>query len=54
MNRDGSQVPAGAITRYSVGQAVSALAHDVEDVDRANELEALAGELVGIREAVAA
>lgn len=38
MNRDGSIVPTGPVTRWSVAQAVSALANDATDVDDATEL----------------
>ncbi len=51
MDRDGGDVPAGPVTRYSLAQAVSHLAGETEDADRRRDLEAAAGELVGLRTA---
>ncbi|MCA9002101.1 MAG: DUF932 domain-containing protein [Planctomycetes bacterium] len=46
LKRDPEQVPSGAITRYTVAQAVSYLAHGTEAVNDRGNLEALALALV--------
>lgn len=43
---DPSEVPEGPATRFKLSQAVSWLAHSAGSIDRKNELEALAGQLV--------
>lgn len=51
MERDGGDVPAGPITRWSLAQAVSHLAGETDNADRRRDLEATAGELAGLRTA---
>lgn len=51
MDRNGTDVPAGPITRWSMAQAVSHLAGETESADRRRDLEATAGELAGLRTA---
>lgn len=51
MNRDGTAVPQGPVTRWSLAQAVSHLAGETENPDRRRDLQATAGEIAGLRSA---